>query len=202
MRCFSAILLSAALLSGCGAISAVSDASAPLDAFTLSPARPAQVRSGTGHLVVQPSASTGAIATDRILIKPTPLQAEYLPEARWIDPAPVLMQSLMVASLQSSAAFRLVSRDDAGLNPDFVLLTDLTDFQAEAAAPGSAAWTIRVGLTVTVVRDEDRSIVASRRFDATATAPAGDTGLVVVAFDRATGEVLREAVAWIVRQTR
>jgi len=199
---FPAALFLTVTLAGCGALSAVSDATEPLDAFTLSSVRPAVAGSGASHIVVPAAAASGAIATDRILIKPTPVQAAYLPAARWVDPAPVLIQSLLVGSLQSSAGFRLVSRDDAGLQPDFVVLLDLIQFQADAPAEGESAWTIRVGLTVTVIRDEDRSIVASRRFDATSNASGQEVGPVVAAFDAATTQVLREATAWIVRQTR
>ncbi len=199
---FPAALSLVFILAGCGALSAVSDATDPLEAFTLSPVRPAIVGAGTSHIVVPAAVASGAIATDRILVKPTRVQAAYLPAARWVDPAPVLIQSLLVGSLQSSAGFRLVSRDDAGLKPDFIVLLDLSQFQAEAPAEGEPAWTIRVGLTVTVIRDEDRSIVASRRFDAKSGAPGQEVGPVVAAFDAATMQVLREATAWIVRQTR
>ena len=101
-----------ALMAGCGAIS---KASAPLDAYTLSPlpvSTPA--RATSRHLVVELPTSSGALATDRILIKPNPLQAQYLPKGQWVEPAPMLLQNLLVASLQNSGAFRLVGRDGAG----------------------------------------------------------------------------------------
>lgn len=202
MPSFQAALLSLVLLSGCGALSAVSDATEPLDAFTLSPVRSDVVGSGASHIVVPAAEASGAIATDRILIKPTSAQAAYLPAGRWVDPAPVLIQSLLIGSLQSSEAFRLVSRDDASLQPDFVLLLDLSEFQAEAPPEGGTAWPIRVSLTATLVRDEDRSIVASRRFDATSDAPSQEVSPIVTAFDAATTQVVREATEWIVQRTR
>ncbi len=192
----------ALLLAGCGALTAVTDATEPLDAFTLSPVRPAAVKSGTRHLVVPAAAATGALATDRILIKPNPLQAEYLPAGRWVDPAPVLIQSLLIASLQTGAGFRLVSRDDAGLTPDFTLLLDLTDFQAEAPETPGGPWLVRAAMVTTVIRDDDRSILATRRFEATASAATGDTAVIVNGFDAAVAKLLKETTAWIVRQTR
>ena len=113
-------------LSGCGTLSAVSDATESLDAFTLSPAQQTAAVGGRLHIVVPPPTAGGAIATDRILVKPNRLQAAYLPGGRWVDPAPILIQSLVVASLQNSGGFRLVGRDDAGLSPDLTLLLDLT----------------------------------------------------------------------------
>jgi len=190
-------------LAGCGAISAVNVASAPLDAFTLSPVRPAAAaKSGGRHLIIPVADATGAVATERILVKPNRLQAVYLPTGRWVDPAPVLVQSLLVASLQASGGFRLVSRDAEGLTPDFVLLVDLTDFQAEAPANPGGAWLVRVAMTVSVVRDEDRSILASRRIEATAPAASDAVLDIVNGFDAAMTTALTDATAWVLRQTR
>jgi cholesterol transport system auxiliary component len=185
------------LLAACGA---VSKAQAPLDAYTLSPL-PVSARShgSSRHLVVELPTSSGALATDRILIKPNALQAEYLPKGRWVDQVPVLLQTLLVASLQNSGAFRLVGRDGAGLTPDYVLLVEVNDFQAEAPLPDSPLTLVRVSLSITMVREEDGSLIASRRFDQTATATSADTLALVGAFDAATRQVLSDAVAWTLK---
>lgn len=186
-----------ALLAAC---SAMSKAQAPLDAYTLSPLPVTDAANATSrHLVVELPTSSGALATDRILIKPNRLQAEYLPKGRWVDPAPVLLQTLLVASLQNSGAFRLVGRDGAGLTPDYVLLVEVNDFQAEAPAPGVTATPVHVGLTITLVREDDRSLIASRRFDHSMLAPSSDTLALVTAFDAATRQVLTDAVSWTLR---
>lgn len=194
MTRFSMILL--LLLAGCGALGT---AQAPLDAYTLTPLPAAQGQgAGQLHLVVDLPTSSGALATDRILIKPSPLQAEYLPKGRWVDPAPVLVQGLLVASLQNSGAFRLVGREDAGLTPDVVLLVEVNDFQAESAAEGTTVTPVRVGLTLTVLDAAEGRLVATRRFDAVATAATTDTLALVLAFDAATRAVLTKAVAWTI----
>lgn len=187
-----------ALLGACGAMT---KAAAPLDAYTLTPLPVSTTaRANTRHLVVELPTSSGALATDRILIKPNPLQAEYLPKGRWVDPAPVLLQNLLVASLQNTGAFRLVGRDGAGLTPDFVLLVEVNDFQAEAPAAGVTQTLVHVALTITLVREEDRSLIASRRFDQSILAASTDTLELVTAFDTATRQLLTEAVTWTVNR--
>lgn len=188
------------LLAGC---SALTKASVPLDAYTLTPlVFEARAQTSARHLVVELPTASGALATDRILILPNPLQAEYLPLARWVDPAPVLVQNLLVASLQGTGAFRRVGRDGAGLTPDYVLLVELGAFQAEAPAPGVSATQVRVALNVTLVREEDRRLVASRRFDHTAMAPSAATLDLVAAFDVATRAMLAGVVDWTLEQSR
>lgn len=191
------LYLALSLLSGCGALSAISDASAKFDAYTLSPAVTTSTAApGSRHLVVELPTSAGALATDRILIKPIPFQAQYLPDGRWSEPAPALVQTLLVASFQNLGGFRLVGRTGAGLMPDYTLMTELQDFQAEPAGPATAPITIRISAMMTLIRETDRSIVASRRFATTATVMTDDSLALVEGFDGALQTILQEVVKW------
>ena len=51
-------------------------------------------------------------------------------------------------------------------------------------------------MTLSVVRDADGRLVASRRFTRTAEAPDTDALSIVSAFEAANGALLREAVPW------
>lgn len=195
----TAVLAATLSLGGCGAVSSLSRASESLDTYTLSPL-PGQGGGGSGHVVVETATAGGALATDRILIKPSRVQAQYLPDARWSEPAPVLVQSLLVGSLQNAGGFRLVARDAAGLVPDFTLMTELRDFQAEAP-PGQAP-VVKVGLTLTLIRESDRAIAASRRVDARAPAASDATGDIVMAFESAVTQALSEAAPWVRARAR
>ncbi len=182
-------------LGGCAALTSVNDASVELDAFTLAPLAVVETQLRPVHLVVQLPTSSGALATDRILIKPSVLQAQYLPDGRWTDPAPVLVQTLLLASLQNAGGFQLVDRDGGGLLPDFTLMTELQDFQAEPTGPESPV-TVRLRVAVTLIRESDLSIAASRQFSATAVAATDDTLALIVAFDTAMRSVLGDVVGW------
>jgi cholesterol transport system auxiliary component len=191
---------SVALLGGCGAISNLSKAGAELDAYTLSPAESAGAAGGgNGHLIVELPSSSGALATDRILIKPLPYQAQYLPGGRWSEPAPVLLQTLLVASFQNLGGFRLVGRTANGLNPDYTLMTELQDFQVEPVGDGSPGFAIRISMMMTLIRESDRRIVAARRFATTETVSSDDTQTLVAGFDRALVRVLQDVVVWTAR---
>ncbi len=193
------LALALALIPGCGAISALSDSAASLDAYTLSPlpasANPA---SGRRHLIVELPTSSGALATDRILIKPVPFQAQYLPGGRWTEPAPALMQTLLVASFQNVGGFRLVGRTGAGLMPDYTLMTELQEFQAEPSGPETEPLTIRIGANMTLIRESDRRIIASRRFSASVTVASDATPDLVAGFDQALQRILQDVVQWTV----
>jgi cholesterol transport system auxiliary component len=183
-------------LSGCGALSAVSQASAPLDTFTLSPLGPvAAPRTGAGHLVVELPTSGGELSTDRILIKISPRQAEYLPDARWSEPTPAMVQTLLVTSLLNRGGLRLVTRVGAGLLPDHTLMTEITAFQAELIGPDRAQ--VHVALQMTLIREADRSIAGTRRFDADVASSSDGSTALIAALDAALQSVLVEVIGWV-----
>lgn len=191
------LVLALTLLSGCGALTAVSEASAQRDAYTLSPATAATAPApGNGHLVVELPSSAGALANDRILIKPVAFQAQYLPDAQWSEPAPALVQTLLVTSFQNLGGFRLVGRTGAGLMPDYTLMTELQEFHAQPAGPEAEPLDVRVSAMMTLIRESDRRIIATRRFAATARVQSDDTADLVRGFDSALRQVLGEAVMW------
>ena len=199
MRWITTLVLCIALslLAGCGAITSLSKASDEFDAYTLSPASSAGPASGgSRHLIVELPSSAGALGSDRILIKPVPYQAQYLPDGRWSEPAPALVQTLLIASFQNLGGFRLVGRTANGLNPDYTLMTELQEFQVEPLGAAPAGFVVKVGMMMTLIRESDRRIVASRRFAASAAVGSDDTPHLVAGFDRAMRAVLGEAVVW------
>ncbi|MCU0854067.1 MAG: ABC-type transport auxiliary lipoprotein family protein, partial [Rhodobacteraceae bacterium] len=105
---------------------------------------------GIDFIVEVPSAS-GAIDTDRILVRPTATQVAYLPDARWTAAAPVMLQSALVETFLRSNAFRYVGRRPLGVSGDVALVSDLVDFGAEVRGDGAV---IEVTLVARLVRVE------------------------------------------------
>lgn len=189
-------LLAATLaLSGCAALGGLGGGPA-LDSFELrAPAELPQARRSLARDVVVEVPEAGpALDLDRIMIRPNPLQAQYLPGARWTGNAPVMVQTLMLRSLQDTNAFRFVGRRPLGLGADFVIVSELTDFQAEEGADGV---TIRLRLIARLVREEDAAVLASRSFQATAPVPSLETLEVVGSFNRATDTLMAELALWV-----
>lgn len=184
--------------SGCGALTAVSKARDPLDTYTLSPLSPAETRpGGTRHLVVEMPTSGGELSTDRVLIKISPLQAEYLPDARWSEPTPSMVQTLLVNSLLNRGGFRLVSRVGAGLMPDYTLMCEIQALQAELAGADLASAQIHVALQLTLIREAGREIAGTRRFATTTSVTSDSTIALIAGLDAAMQSVLADTVGWV-----
>ncbi len=197
------ILLAA--LAGCEAISNIQQAGAQLEAFELrSPALQSSARADLGSVYVELPSATGALDTDRIAVKPDPLRVQYLPGVRWVNPAPDHFQLLLVRTLAQTGRFGFVSGSTAGPIPDYVLLTDLIDFQVEVApgTDGQPEDSVAVRARLTLLSDVDREVIATRTFESIVATPTAEPPIVLVAFDRATEAILRDAAAWAVAALR
>lgn len=184
-------------LLGCSTLSAVSRASEPLDTYTLSPLEPADARAGgSRHLVVELPTAGGELSTDRILIKPSPTQAQYLPGARWSEPTPALVQTLLITSFLNRGGFRLVGRVGAGLRPDHTLMTEILAFQAEVTGPDRTSAQVRILMQMTLIRESDRAIAGTRRFAGSTSVTSDSTVALVAAIDAAMQQLLGDAVGW------
>ncbi len=145
-------------------------------------------------LVEEPDASR-AIDTDRIAVRLSPVEISYYEGARWSDRAPRLMQSLLIESLDNSGALQHVCRTGTGINAQYAVKTNLLAFYAEA---GSARPTVVVKMKLTLLNRSKAQIIASRIIEASKAAEGRETKEVILAFNEAAGEVLRNAVAWTI----
>ena len=184
------------LLSGCGALSALGDAATPLDAYELrAPVLPQAGRMLSRALSIEAPSASGALQTDRILIKPNAVQSLYLPGARWSDEAPLMFQTVMLRAFEDTGALSYVGRRPLGGTGDFALISEITDFQAELAEDGNSA-IARIRLTARMVRETDARVMARRSFQALAPAASTETLDIVQGFNVASDEVLADLVRW------
>lgn len=195
-------LLCALLLGGCAALTSISDATTPLQAYGLrAPAEAPDVRGSLRRdLVIEVPTAGGALDTDRILIRPDPFQAAYLPKVRWTDTAPVMLQGLMLRSFEDAGALRYVGRRPISGAADYLLLSELTDFQAELAPDGETV-TTRLRLTARLVQEREGAMLGSRTIETTAPAASTDPEDVVAGLDAATRAGLRQLTTWALRRT-
>jgi cholesterol transport system auxiliary component len=187
------LLLSAAGLAGCGI---VPDVNRPLTLYTVKPKlnlaqQPAKVG---WQLVVSEPAAERDINTTRIALTRTANVIEYFADGNWSDTAPKMVQAKMIEAFESTNAIVAVGRDAAGLRADYILQSDLRDFQADYA--GGAA-TAHVRLIAKLVQMPDRRITRTISAEASAPAAGKDLAAIVVAFEQALGQVLSKIVTGI-----
>jgi len=168
----------------------------PPDLYTLSPKSTfaADLPTVNWQLVVEEPSAAKGIDTDRIAIAPTTLEVKYFPSSRWADRSPRMVQALMIQSFENTKKIVSVGRQSLGLRSDYVLKTELREFQAEKNADGTVS--VRVRLNLKLIRPSLGQIVASQSFESLKPSASESVGDIVNAFDEAVGAVLKRAVAW------
>jgi cholesterol transport system auxiliary component len=148
----------------------------------------------TWQLVLdRPVAATG-LDTTRIGLMRSPTELEYYANVGWTDTATEMVLTLLIESFENSKKIVSVGRDTVLLRSDFVLTTELREFQAEYFHSGLPE--PHVHINAKLVKMPDRTIIAAHSEDARVQATADDMQLIVLAFDEALGKVLKGIVDW------
>jgi cholesterol transport system auxiliary component len=188
-------LLLALLLPGCAAISALDRAAEPLDAYEIRAPQIAAARAPQGvHFVVEVPSASGAIDTESILVRPSPVQVQYLPDARWTEAAPVMIQTAIIDTFLSANAFRYVGRRPLGSSGDIALVSNLTEFGARTV-PGGVV--VEMTLVARLVREDDAAVTASRTFTRSVAVSDTSDAAIVAGYEAVSNAVLSELAGWV-----
>jgi cholesterol transport system auxiliary component len=193
-----ALLGATSALSGCGALSVLNTAAAPLDTYDLSPAAGSKAgsRSASKLLIARPEASA-ALATDRIMVRSDGATITYLPDARWPDAAPLVLQSLLVRSIAATGRIGYVGNSEGGPVPDTALLVRMDAFEVVIEPGGTVRATVDIALTA--LDDRIQRVLGSRSFAQAVTAADDSPRAITAAFQAALDIVLPSAADWVLR---
>lgn len=197
MRMTAALLFAASLaLPGCSALK-VLEGEPNRDVFELRLPQDLPRQCGAagrgGELVIELPKASGTLDSERIMIRPSELQTQYLPDAQWGDTVPVMLQTLLVRGFGTNDSFRHVGRAPLGSAGDHALISEITDFNAQQQGKGAV---IRLAVSAQIVREMDASVIARRSFVATAVVPSTRTNDLIPAFDAANQQLIRDMTDW------
>ena len=146
------------------------------------------------QLVLEIPIANAGLSTTRVALQSSPTQLEYFANSSWTDRAPVMVQTLMIESFENSDRIVAVGRESVGLRADFILKTELREFQAEYFR--GTLPSVRVAINAKLVKMPRRAIIGSESFEAVAPAKADTMDEIIAAYDAALGSVLKNLVQW------
>ncbi|WP_415404468.1 ABC-type transport auxiliary lipoprotein family protein [Tateyamaria sp. SN3-11] len=202
LKCaMGAVLMGA--LTGCAGLASLTDVATPVDNYVLTPKSTfaSSLPNLKYQIVVEQPTATAAVDTDQIAVQPNPLEVQYLPGARWVDRAPLIVQALLIESYENSQRVPAVGSSTIGLRADFLIVTDIREFQA-IVPPGDSTAPLRVDvrLNIKIVDAFEDRIIGSRSFEEIVPSTSDAPRDVVAAFDEALGDTMRDSVEWSIRE--
>jgi len=151
------------------------------------------------QLVVEPPVAAAGLNTTRIALQRTPVSLDYFARVNWTDTAPLLVQTLLIESFENTGKIVAVARESVRLRPDYLLQTELREFQAEYFPDAKQPPLVRARIIAKLVRVADRAIIASTAIERTERAQSDDMSAIAEAFDEALGGVMKRVVEWTLR---
>jgi len=145
--------------------------------------------------VARPRAAP-SLDTERIAVVQPDSRFDYFAGIRWSEPAPQMLQALIVRVLQSGGRFEVVVAAPSRVPADLLLDVELRRFEA-VYAPGVDAPTVRVEFQATLVDPRRARRVSSTVASGEAVAGSNQRGAVLEAFERATSESVQALAAWL-----
>ena len=191
-----AALAAALLLGGCQLIKAAEE---PTDLYTITPKSTFEpdMPSVFWQLAVEVPNASAYLNTSRIAIAQSPTSSDYYAKTGWTDRAPLMVQTRIVDSFENSHKIIAVARESIGLRANYVLQSDLRNFEAMYIYGKPPIAHVRI--VAKLVRMPDRQIIGVGSFERCVRARADKVPKVVEAFDQALGSVMKRLVAWTLK---
>jgi cholesterol transport system auxiliary component len=187
---------SALVLAGCGNL--IGPNGAPPQIYLLAPPLQALPNAGTASwpLSIALPRTSESLNTQRIALKRGAVM-DYYADAQWSDMAPQLLQTLIVNAFEKSGGIAAVARDVDGIRADFLLDSEVREFEARYDSEGAPP-TIVVSVMAKLLTAQAHDVVGTHETRHETPATANSVAAVVAAFDVATAAVLEDLVAWTI----
>ena len=152
------------------------------------------------RLVVDLPTTSESLNTDRIALTRGRTALDYYADSIWTDRVPILLQGLLVEAFENDGHIAQVGRDAGVLTPDYLLETEIRDFDARYAGADDRPPAAVVALVLSLVRMPDREMIGQTVIMEMSSASRNDVDEIVEAFDVAVGKVLTRSIAWTLRE--
>lgn len=190
-------------LAGCGGGNLIGPPSPAAQIYMLHPdfSAVADAPNVGWQLVVAVPEAAESLDTERLALERAPNLMDYYANSQWTDRLPLVVQSLLVEAFEKSGKIRAVGRETAGIRADYVLETEIRDFEAYYAAAETPPQ-VRVKIVASLLSALSREIAGTRVFEQEAPAAANDMPNITAAFTRAAAAAIEEIVGWTLGAAR
>ncbi len=185
-----------AVLAGCSSLLDVKRQPFTIYSPQLEPAAATRMAAVDWQLVVETPLASDTLDTARMLVMPSPGVLEVFPGARWSDPAPALLRSLVVEGFEHSGRIAGVGSAASGMRADYALAIELRDLQLEIPQGPRAV----VRFQARLLDYTSNRVLAARGFEARQPAAGTEASQAFLAFQAALNQAVAEVVDWTLRE--
>jgi len=138
------------------------------------------------------------LAGDEIALLMDGRHLAYMASAKWIAPAPRIVQNLVIDTFNATSASLAPARPEDGVRADYELRLDLREFEAAYDQGAGRAPMIHVSLTARMIATDGRRLIGTQVFSSQMRASANREGAIIDAFDGASRIAIRDLADWTI----
>jgi cholesterol transport system auxiliary component len=194
VKALSALLVAAALCTGCFGSLLESGNEAP-EVYRLAGAELANRGEPLPvALAVAPPRAASSLDSERVAVVQPDSRFEYFSGVRWAEPAPQMLQRMVVRALAADGRFTTVVAAPSRVPADLALDLELRRFEAVYSG-GDRAPLVRVEMQVTLIDARNSQRLSSFVVSTESLASANRRSAMFEAFERATAEAIETTVS-------
>ena len=153
-----------------------------------------QVEPVTWQLLIEAPRAELQFNTDRIIVKKGLYEFTYVDNARWVDQLSPMVQDGLLELFENSGKILGVGLSTSGLQANYVLMTDIREFQLEAKSGDDKHVYVAIGAKV--LRLSDRMVMDYKLFQSKVPIDSNSVKEVSKAFCLAMNNVAGDIVTW------
>lgn len=184
------------LLSGCFSPVKLPEAK-EFELNTVPCARVTRAHTGSTLVVMSPSTSP-VFSSTQMVYTTAPYLVAYFAKNKWAEPPTVMLQKLMVQTLQKTHHFHAVIAPPSSAQYDYVLNSQLIDLTQDFMRTPSV---IHLTMRVELLKADTNHVIAIRQFTVVEPTPGDSPYGGVIAANRATSRLLKEIAEFCIRRT-
>ncbi len=146
-------------------------------------------------LVVARPLSSDSLDSMQIAVRPQSDTLQVYQGAVWSDAVPDLVQSELVRAFEDSGKIVAVGRQSTGVRGDFVLMTDIRQFESVYRDPAQPP-TVVISIQAKLLAHPNTRVLAMHRFDVEVPAADKEIPSVIAAFNAALTQVNTDIIGW------
>ncbi len=194
-----AVLLAALALGACSLLKPAPASQTAYYALELMPVAAASAPTvSTATLIVNPPTADAGFDSPHMIYQREPGRLQRFAASEWVDPPARMLAPLLVSAAQASGVYRAVAMSPGASSGERRLDTEILRLQQEFDQQPSR---VRFRLRAWLVDDKSRRVVATRDFEASASAPTEDPAGGVRAANIAVQSVMRDLARFLQENT-
>ena len=138
--------------------------------------------------------AVASLDTPRIALTRSTTTMDYFANAAWTDRVPLLLQRQLIQAFDASGRIVSVDRDTSGLEADYLLSTEIKEFQARYDAPDGPPQIV-INIQAKLARMPQRQIATNLNVTQQVGATANNLDSIVAAFNQAVGAAIGQIVS-------